>query len=53
MDFIMVGPWVLCSQNGLDHGRRPGWAMDATDGFGTASKGNTVIFRGVRHVQNS
>ena len=24
----MVGPWMLSSQNGLDHGRHHGWAMD-------------------------
>ena len=28
MDVVMVGPWMLSSQNGLDHGRRHGWAMD-------------------------
>ena len=29
MDVIMVGPWKLSSQNGLDPGRHHGWAMDA------------------------
>ena len=26
---ITVGPWMLASQNALDHGRDHGWAMDA------------------------
>ena len=29
LHIYMVGPWMLSSQNGLDHGRRRGWAMDA------------------------
>ena len=29
MDVIMLGPWILFSQNGLDYGRHHGWAMDA------------------------
>ena len=29
MDVIMVGPWTPSSQNGLDHGRHHGCAMDA------------------------
>ena len=29
MDVIMVGPWMLCFQNGLDDARHHGWAMDA------------------------
>ena len=29
MGVIMVGPWMLSSQNGSDHGRHHGWAMDA------------------------
>ena len=29
MDVIMVVPWMLSSQNGLDHGRHHGWAKDA------------------------
>ena len=29
IDVIMVGPGMLSSQNGLDHGRHCGWAMDA------------------------
>ena len=29
MDIIMVGPWMLFSQNGLNHGHHHGWVMDA------------------------
>ena len=29
MDGIMVGAWLLSSQNGLGHGRHHGWEMDA------------------------
>ena len=29
MDVIMVGPWMLSSQDGLENGRHHGWAMDA------------------------
>ena len=28
MDVIVVGPWMLSSQNGSDHGRHHAWAMD-------------------------
>ena len=28
MDVIMFGPGVFSCQNGLDHGRHQGWAMD-------------------------
>ena len=29
MDVIMVGPWMVSVQNGLDHGRHHGWVTDA------------------------
>ena len=29
MHGILVEPWMLLSQNRLDHGRHHGWAMDA------------------------
>ena len=29
MDVIMVGPWMLPSQSGLDHASHHGWAMEA------------------------
>ena len=29
MDVIIVGPWMLSSQDGLENGRHHGWAMEA------------------------
>ena len=29
MDIIVVGPWMLFSQKGVDHAGRHGWAADA------------------------
>ena len=31
MHVIMVGPWLLSSQNGIDHGRHRGWAVDVEE----------------------
>ena len=56
MDDIMVGPWMLSSQSGLDHGRFHDLAMDAlfserirpwtSSWLGRGCKGNTANIGG-------